>query len=91
MNPRAARLVARLIGLQLAVHAVSFLLTAAFAPRVLLLEPASSSAALLVVLVIGLLCMAFSAAATLVVTRRLRATLRSLAVGSAAVSMLLFY
>ena len=85
MNPRAARLVARLIGLQLAVHAVSFLLTAAFAPRVLLLEPASSSAALLVVLVIGLLCMAFSAAATFVVTRSLRSTLRSLAVGSAAV------
>ena len=85
MNPRAARLVARLIGLQLAVHAVSFLLTAAFAPRVLLLEPASTSASLLVVLVIGLLSMAFSAAATFVVTRRLRPTLRSLAVGSAAV------
>jgi hypothetical protein len=85
MNPRAARLVARLIGLQLAVHAVSFLLTAAFAPRVLLLESATTSASLLVVLVIGLLCMAFSAAATFVATRRLRPTLRSLAVGSAAV------
>lgn len=85
MNPRAARLVARLIGLQLAVHAVSFLLTAAFAPRVLLLEAATSSASLLVVLVIGLLCAVFSTAMTFVVTRRLRPALRSLAVGSAAV------
>jgi signal transduction histidine kinase len=85
MNPHAARLVARLVLLQLAVHAVSFLLTAAFAPRVLLLEPASSSASLLVVLVIGLLCAAFSTAATFVVTRKLRPALRALAVGSAAV------
>jgi len=85
MNPRAARLVARLVALQLAVHAVTFLLTAAFAPRVLLLEPAASSASLLVVLVIGLLCAAFSTAATFVVTRPFRAALRSLAVGSAAV------
>ena len=85
MNPRAARLVARLIALQLAVHAVTFLLTAAFAPRVLLLEPASSSASLLVILVIGVLCGVFSSAAALVVTRRLRPALRSLAVGSTAV------
>jgi signal transduction histidine kinase len=85
MNRHAARLVARLIALQLAVHAVSFLLTAAFAPRVLLLEPAASSASYVVVLVIGLLCAAFSTAATFVVTRRLRPALRSLAVGSAAV------
>ena len=60
MNPRAARLVARLVALQLAVHAVTFMLTAAFAPRVLLLESAASSASLLVVVVIGLLCAAFS-------------------------------
>lgn len=85
MNRHAARLVARLVALQLAVHAVTFLLTAAFAPRVLLLEPASSSASLSVVLVIGLLCAVFSTVATLVVTRRLRTTLRSLAVGSAAI------
>jgi signal transduction histidine kinase len=85
MNPRAARLVARLVALQLAVHAVTFLLTAAFAPRVLLLEPAASSASLMVVLVIGLLCAAFSTAATFVVTRRLGPALRALAVGSAAV------
>lgn len=85
MNTHAARLVARLVALQLAVHAVSFLLTAAFAPRVLLLEPASSSASLLVVLVIGLLCAAFSIAATFVVTHGLRPALRSLAVGSAVV------
>ena len=85
MNPRAARLVARLVALQLAVHAVTFLLTAAFAPRVLLLEPAASSASLRMVLVIGLLCAAFSAAATFVVTRRLGPALRALAVGSTAI------
>ncbi|HSO38267.1 MAG TPA: HAMP domain-containing sensor histidine kinase [Labilithrix sp.] len=85
MNQHAARLVARLIALQLAVHAVTFLLTAAFAPRVLLLEPASSSASLTVVFVIGVLTAAFSTALTFVVTRRLRPALRSLAVGSAAV------
>jgi signal transduction histidine kinase len=85
MNRRAARLVARLIALQLAVHAVTFLLTTVFAPRVLLLEPASSSASLSVVLVIGLLCAAFSTAATVIETRRLRPALRSLAVGSASI------
>jgi signal transduction histidine kinase len=85
MNPRAARLVARLVALQLAVHAVTFLLTAAFAPRVLLLEPAASSASLLLVAVIGLLCAGFSTAGTFIVTRRLRPALRALAVGSAAV------
>ena len=85
MNPRAARLVARLVALQLAVHAVTFLLTAAFAPRVLLLEPAASSASLRMVLVIGLLCAAFSTAATFVVTRRLGPALRALAVGSTAI------
>lgn len=85
MNQQAARLVTRLVILQLAVHLVTFLLTAAFAPRVLLLEPASSSASLSVVLVIGLLCAAFSTAATFVVTRPLRPVLRSLAVGATSV------
>jgi len=85
MNPRAARLVARLVALQLVVHAVTFLLTAAFAPRVLLLEPAASSASLMVVLVIGLLCAAFSTAATFVITRRFRPALQALAVGSSSV------
>lgn len=85
MKSPAAGLVARLIALQLAVHAVTFLLTAALATRVLLLEPASSSASLSVVLVIGVLCAAFSAGATFVVTRRLRGALRSLAVGSASI------
>jgi signal transduction histidine kinase len=85
MNRYAARLVARLVALQLAVHAVTFLLTAAFAPRVLLLEPASSSASLAVVVVIGALTAAFSTAVTIVVTRPLRPALHALAVGSAAI------
>jgi signal transduction histidine kinase len=85
MNPHAARLVARLVALQLAVHAVTFLLTAALAPRVLLLEPATSAASLSVVLAVGLLCAGFATAATFAVTRRLRPALRSLAVGSSAI------
>ena len=85
MNRHAARLIARLVALQLAVHAVTFLLTAAFAQRVLLLEPASASAALLVVLVVALLTGLFSSAFTLLVMHRLRPALRALAVGSEAV------
>ena len=85
MNTLAARLVARLLLLQLAVHAVTFLLIAAFAPRVLLLESASSSASLSIVLVIGLLTAAFSSALTLVLTRRLGPALRALSVGSASI------
>jgi hypothetical protein len=82
VNALAARLVARLIAQQLAVHLVTFLLTAAFAPRVLLLEPASSSASFTVVFVIGLSCAAFSAVATFIAARKLRPSLRALAVGS---------
>jgi len=85
MNPHATRVVARLVAIQLAVHAVSLLLTAAFAPRLLLLEPASASASLSIIVVIGLLCAAFSTAATFVVIRPLRPALRSLAVGSVAI------
>ncbi|MBX3186285.1 MAG: hypothetical protein KF819_04685 [Labilithrix sp.] len=85
MNRHAARLVVRLIGLQLAVHVVTFLLTAVFAPRVLLLEPSASSASLSMVLVLGVLCSAFSAGATFFLARPLQPALRALAVGSAAV------
>ena len=66
MNRHAARLVARLVALQLAVHAVTFLLTAAFAGRVLLLEKASESASLTVVFVLGLLTALFSSVFTFV-------------------------
>jgi signal transduction histidine kinase len=82
MNVDAARLVVRLLALQLAVHAVTFLLTAAFAPRVLLLEPASTAASLSVVAVVGLSCSVFSTVLTLALTRRLRPALRSLSVGT---------
>ncbi len=84
MNPAAARLGVRLVVLQIAVHAVAFLLTGAFAPRVLLLEPAVASASLTVVAVIGVLAAMFSAAATMAGMRRVRPALRALAVGSAA-------
>lgn len=84
MNRAAARLGMRLVVLQLAVHAVAFLLTGAFAPRVLLLEPAAASASLTVVAVLGLLAAAFSSGATLLAVRRVQPALRSLAVGSSA-------
>ena len=85
MNSQAARLVTRLVLLQLAVHAVTFVLIALFAPRVLLLEDQASSAALLVVAVIGFMTMVFTTGATLVVTRKQKAALKALAVGSVAV------
>lgn len=84
MNRAAARLGVRLVVLQLAVHAVAFLLTGAFAPRVLLLEPAAASASLTVVAVLGVLAAVFSSLATVVVMRPVRSALRALAVGSAA-------
>ncbi|MDB4941722.1 MAG: sensory box histidine kinase/response regulator [Labilithrix sp.] len=85
MNRLAARLVARLALLQVAVHAVTFLLTAAFAPRVLLLDAATSAASLTVVFVIGVFTAAFSTGLTLVLMRRLDPVLRSLALGSLAI------
>ncbi len=86
MNRIASRLVARLIGLQLAVHIVTFLLTAAFAPRVLLLRTAATSAATSVVAVLGAMTAVFAITATFFATRPLRPLLRSLAVGSTAVA-----
>jgi signal transduction histidine kinase len=79
------RLPLRLIALQVGVHAVAFALTAAFAPRVLLLEPAVASASLAVVVILGVLASLFSAGATLVLLRPHAPTLRTLALGSAAI------
>jgi len=85
MNTHAARLVARLIALQLAVHLATFVMIAVFAPRVLLLEPKAAAASLSLVAAVGLLCAVFSTVTTLVMTRPQRHALRALAVGSVAV------
>ncbi len=86
MNRHALRLVARLAALQFSVHVATFLLIDAFAPRVLLLDPSASTASSFVVLVIGGLTTAFSMSITFGVMARLRPALRSLAVGSSAIS-----
>lgn len=84
MSPHAARLVPRLLGLQLAGLVVAFVLTAIFAPRVLLLEADFTTASLLVVLVVGVLSAGFCVGATVLSMRRLKPALTALAVGSKA-------
>jgi len=81
MNRDAARLGVRLVVLQVAVHFVAFLLTGAFAPRVLLLEASTSTASVTIVVVLGLLAAMFSSAATLLAVRRVQPSLRALSVG----------
>lgn len=84
MSPHALRLVPRLLGLQLAGLGVAFVLTAIFAPRVLLLEADFTTASLFVVLVVGILSAGFCVGATVLATRRLKPALTALAVGSKA-------
>lgn len=86
MNRNAARLIVRLVAILLATNVGTYLLTALFAPRVLLLEPSATAAALTLLGVLGVLSAAFGIVATLLVTRRLRPGLRALAVGSTAVT-----
>ncbi|MBS2013768.1 MAG: HAMP domain-containing histidine kinase [Deltaproteobacteria bacterium] len=81
----AARLVTRLVVLQLAVHAVTFVLIALFTPRVLVLEPQAASASVMVIAALGVLASLYSVGATLLLVRRRRVMLRTLAVGSTAV------
>lgn len=83
MSSLAARLVMRLVVLQLAAKVVAFTLTAAFAPRVLLLEPAFEAPSIAVVLVLGFFSASFSTAFTLVTLRRLEPKLRGVSVGTA--------
>ena len=81
MSGAPARLVARLVAVQLVVHAAAFAISGAFASRVLLLEAPTQTPALAVVAVLGLFTATFSTAATLVATRGLEPTLRALALG----------
>ena len=81
MSAAPARLVARLVAVQLAVHAIAFAITGAFASRVLLLEASAETPAIAVVAVLGLFTATFSTAATLVGTRVHEPTLRALSLG----------
>lgn len=85
MNAIAGRLMARLVGIQLAMFAIAFVLTGTFTPRVLLLEPEASAASTSVIAVLGLACAGFSTVVTVVRARRLGPLLRALSVGTSAV------
>lgn len=78
-------LVGRLLGIQVGAHVVAFLLSAIFAPRVLLLEPHSADALLLILAVMGLLSSAFAACMTVATLRRVRPLLSALTVDLAEV------
>ncbi len=75
------KLVARLLGLQLAVTLVTFVLMTAVAPRLLLLDTAVLVATLPTAMRVGLAQAVFSAMATIVYTRPVRTTLRALTTG----------
>jgi len=81
-RPISSGLLSRLLAIQAVTHIVAFLLTAVFAPRVLLLEPQSADASLSVIVVMGLLSALLSAGLTVMLIRRVRALLAALAVGS---------
>ncbi len=84
MNP-AGKLLPRLLGIQTATHVVAYLLTALFAPRVLLLEDQSSSASLSVVAVLAVLSGLFSVGVTILALHPLKTMLHALSVGSTAI------
>lgn len=81
----AARLVLRLILIQLAVGAATEAFVIVFAPRLLLLEGAVIRGSLHIAVGVAASMIVWEIVATLVVTRRLRPALRALAAGSSAV------
>ena len=81
----ASRLTARLLGFQLAGNAIAFLLTAAFAPRVLLLEDSATRAVLVVLAFVGTLSACSVVVFTFSSLRPLRSTFRALETSDAAV------
>jgi len=81
-RPIAKRLLWRLLSIQVGTHVVSFLLSAVFVPRVLLLEPQSAEASLSVILTMGLFSAALSAWLTVIVLHRVRPLLAALSVES---------
>ena len=88
MNVIAARLVLRLIAIQLAVGFVASLVIMAFAPRLLLLPPHVVSGTVPSALAAAVAMAVFETAMTLVLTRRVRPMLRALSLGASAVDPL---
>lgn len=82
MSGPARRLFGRFVAIQSAMHVVAFLLTAIFAPRVLLLEAESAHASRYVIAAMGLVTAVFSTGLTVVVLRRVRPLLVALSIGS---------
>lgn len=80
----ASKLLGRLIVVQAATHVVAFVLSAIFAPRVLLLEPQVADASLVVILAMGLLCALFALVLTIIVHRRVKPLIQILSLGSPA-------
>jgi hypothetical protein len=85
MNAVAARLVARLLLIQLTVGAVTLAFVMAFAPRLLLLDTQVMLGSLTLAAWIAGAMIVFELVMTFLFTRKLRPALRALAVGSAAV------
>ena len=77
----AGRLQGRILAILLATQLASFLLSAVFAPRVLLLEPDVADAALLVIAAIGVLSAGAAAALSILVLQRVRPLISALSVG----------
>ncbi len=72
----ARRLTVRLVLLQLAAHWVAFALTSAFAPRVLLLEPAAAAAMRNIIALLGTVAACLSTGATWLVLAGVRSRAR---------------
>jgi signal transduction histidine kinase len=85
MNKIAVRLIPRLILIQLAVGFVTEMFVVAFAPRLLLLDARVLLGTIGLAVRISATMIAFEIALTLLATRKLRPSLRALALGSAAV------
>ena len=86
MNTVATRLVARLMLIQIAVGLAAELFVVAFAPRLLLLDRTVQLGSLTLATWVAGAMVSFGIVATFLLTRKLRAVLRALAVGSAAVT-----
>jgi signal transduction histidine kinase len=82
MNPSSSRLFGQLLAIEIATHVVAFLLTAVFAPRVLLLEEQAASASIWVILPMGALCIVLSVGLTVAAHFRVRPLLRALDMGT---------
>lgn len=86
MNSLAAKLIVRLMAIQLGVHAVTIGLVIAFAPRLLLLEPPVLDDSVATVGVWAGVQAVASTLATILLARRVRPALSSLATGSSSVT-----